>query len=506
MCDWEMANIIFNKRPDLVRFSLSENLGTALHVAVNAKWSKKNVNFVKNLVDIMTVDDLELKNKHSNTAFWEAAAFGDKEVLKILMARNHNLLNIRGSDDGLFPLTASISKRNAKSARYLYSISEKMSDKHWTNRDKDLTLLYCVKSRLFALRLCCMEVQPLQYGGALKLLKIIWGHATRTMDIGEIEDMLRRPSKLLFIATERGITEFVVELLRTYPHLMLDKNDDGLTIFHVAIMHRRLGIYNLLYEVGGSSRSKIVELKDKSDNQMCHLIGKTSKDMAARMSRASLLLQREVLWFNNVGNMVSPYMWEEKNKDGQTALELFLEQTEDQVSKGLIWTKDCMVVATLIITVAFAVAFTVPGGYKGDNGLPFFIHQRALLVFAIADAMSLFSSTTSLLVFLSILTSPRDQHDFVYLLPRKLMIGILTLFISVAAMMVTFSASFFMLYHKGLKWVPILITALATVPVIVYAILQFPLFMDMFRTMYDSHYLFNPKKGMLYNTKAEVNL
>ncbi|KAJ0552960.1 putative PGG domain-containing protein [Helianthus annuus] len=203
--------------------------------------------------------------------------------------------------------------------------------------------------------------------------------------------------------------------------------------------------------------------------------------------------------------MTPAYLREIKNKHRQTPYELFSVENKDLVSKGLDWMKDCMVVATLIVTVAFAAAFTVPGGYKGENGLPFFIHQPTLLVFVIADAISLFSSSTSLLVFLTILISGHGQQDFMYSLPTKLMIGILSLFISVAAMMVTFSASFFVLYHKGLKWVPILIVVFVTVPVIAFAALQFPLLVDMFRSMYDSHYLFNPKKHVLYPKKPKLH-
>ncbi|KAJ0764255.1 putative PGG domain-containing protein [Helianthus annuus] len=262
-------------------------------------------------------------------------------------------------------------------------------------------------------------------------------------------------------------------------------------------------IYNLLYEIGGS-KNDICTFKDKSGNNMLHLVGKTSKEMAAKTSGASLLMQRELLWFKEVEKMMPPYLREAKNKDGQTPYELFSKENQDLVSKGLKWMKDCMVVATLIVTVAFAVAFTVPGGYNQEHGFPIFIHQRIFLVFVIADAVSLFSSSTSLIVFLSILTSRHDQRDFMYSLPKKLMIGILTLFISVAAMMVTFSASFVVLYHNGLKWVPILIAAFATVPVIVFALLQFPLFVDMFRSIYDSHYLFKPKKRILYTTKPRL--
>ncbi|GKD24799.1 ankyrin repeat-containing domain, PGG domain protein [Tanacetum coccineum] len=197
------------------------------------------------------------------------------------------------------------------------------------------------------------------------------------------------------------------------------------------------------------------------------------------------------------------YLTEEKNYEGQTAYELFSKENEDLVSSGLKWMKDCMVVATLIVTVAFAVAFTVPGGYRQETGFPFFIHDTSFLVFVIADAISLFFSTISLLVFLGVLTSRHGQRDFMYSLPRKLMIGLLALFISVSSMMVTFGSSFFVLYNQGLKWVPILIATFAAVPVIVFAVLQFPLLIDMFRSTYDSHYLFNSKKRMLYNIKPK---
>lgn len=207
--------------------------------------------------------------------------------------------------------------------------------------------------------------------------------------------------------------------------------------------------------------------------------------------------------------MIPPTLRARKNNAGQMPYGSFFQNNQDLVSQGLKWTKDGMVVATLIITVAFAVAFTVPGGYNNNYvpggynnnyGLPIFIHERAFLVFVMADAVSLFYSATSLLVFLSILTSRHSPRDFMFSLPSKLMIGQVTLFISVAAMMVTFSATFFVQYHKGLKWVHIFIATFAAMPVIIFAVLQFPLWVDMFSSMYDSHNLFKSKIRMLYNT------
>lgn len=98
-----------------------------------------------------------------------------------------------------------------------------------------------------------MKVQPAaeeEDTDALKLLKIIYSHVTRAMSNIEIKAMFSS-TQILFAAAEMGNTIFIVELLRAYPDLMLFKNGDELTIFHIAVMHRHHGIYNLLYEIGG---------------------------------------------------------------------------------------------------------------------------------------------------------------------------------------------------------------------------------------------------------------
>ncbi|KAF5794737.1 hypothetical protein HanXRQr2_Chr08g0331531 [Helianthus annuus] len=79
---------------------------------------------------------------------------------------------------------------------------------------------------------------------------------------------------------------------------MTDTNEDGLTIFHVAVMHRHQGVYNLLYEIAGSIKDTICEISDNSDyNTLLHLVGKTSKQVATKTHGASLLMQRELLWY-----------------------------------------------------------------------------------------------------------------------------------------------------------------------------------------------------------------
>ncbi|GKE91133.1 ankyrin repeat-containing domain, PGG domain protein [Tanacetum coccineum] len=131
-----------------------------------------------------------------------------------------------------------------------------------------------------------------------------------------------------------------------------------------------------------------------------------------------------------------------------------------------------MVVAALIATIVFAAAFTVPGGYDQDKGLPLFRSKAVFMVFVVADAISLLSSSASILMFLSILTSRYAERDFLESLPKKLMGGLATLFLSITTMTITFGVSFFILYNKGLLWTPILIGVLAVMPVLLYIKLQ----------------------------------
>ena len=200
--------------------------------------------------------------------------------------------------------------------------------------------------------------------------------------------------------------------------------------------------------------------------------------------------------------MIPPCSRVSKNKDGFTPRELFTNEHQDLINQGEKWMKDtasqCMVVATLIATIVFAAAFTVPGGYNQNDGIPMFKRKLSFVAFVVADAISLFLSSASILTFLSILTSRYAERDFVAALPMKLMFGLVTLFLSIGTMMVTFSVSFFVLYHKEMKWIPIFISLFAITPAILYVALQYHLLIDVFRSTYGGKYLFKPEKQVLF--------
>ncbi|GKA54051.1 ankyrin repeat family protein, partial [Tanacetum coccineum] len=55
------------------------------------------------------------------------------------------------------------------------------------------------------------------------------------------------------------------------------------------------------------------------------------------------------------------------------------------------------ITAALIITIVFAAAITVPGGNDDKSGKPIYETKPSFIIFSVADAISLFTATTSLL-------------------------------------------------------------------------------------------------------------
>ena len=170
------------------------------------------------------------------------------------------------------------------------------------------------------------------------------------------------------------------------------------------------------------------------------------------------------------------------NKEGLTPRQLFLKNHEDMMSKGEKWLKDtvssCTVVGALIVTIMFAAAFTVPGGNDQNKGFPIFINEKLFMVFIVSVALSLFSSTTSVLMFLGIFTSRYAEEDFLKSLPTKMIIGLLTLLFSIPAMIVAFSAAL-LLMLRGQSWILLPVIFLASIPVTLFVLMQFPLLVVM---------------------------
>ncbi|KAG6763594.1 hypothetical protein POTOM_031020 [Populus tomentosa] len=289
-------------------------------------------------------------------------------------------------------------------------------------------------------------------------------------------------------AVKNGMVEFIIEVIKACPQLMISVDDEySRNLFMSSIANRQEKVFSLFYGLE-AGRALFVSHGDSSGNTMLHLAAKLSPpSQLARISGAALQMQRELQWYKEVESIVDPRREDYRNKDYQTARELFTSDHKDLLVKGEKWMKraatSCTVVGALIITIMFTAAFTVPGGNVQETGYPVFKDKKSFTVFIVADAVSLFSSSTSVLMFLGILTSRYAEEDFLKSLPTKLIIGLSMLFFSIAAMMVTFCAALIIMLDGRLQ-VIIPIVLLASIPVTLFMWLQFPLLVEIFVSTY----------------------
>jgi len=178
----------------------------------------------------------------------------------------------------------------------------------------------------------------------------------------------------------------------------------------------------------------------------------------------------------------------DKNYKLMTAFELFQEEHKGQLKLAQDWiektSQSCSAVAVLLATVVFAAAYTIPGG-SDDRGFPIFLHNRFFIAFTVLDVTALASSLTSVVMFLSILTTPFECEKFYQNIPRKLIWGFTLLFFSVMTTMLAFSCTLLLVIRLKKQWTTGLMSIAAFLPVSVFAGMQFPLYVAFMTTVKD---------------------
>ncbi|XP_026404493.1 uncharacterized protein LOC113299642 [Papaver somniferum] len=205
----------------------------------------------------------------------------------------------------------------------------------------------------------------------------------------EVIDFLN-DTAIVNTAIEYGITEFVGECLEKFRFVIWYKFG-GETMIQIAIKQRDEKILNLILETSGNDRDDLVSREDVNYNSILHYAANLAPSAKLNLvSGAALQMQREIQWFKGIENIVHPQYKYTRNGDKETAKSVFTGQHKELVEKGEKWMKDtsgsCMVVATLIATVAFAGAFTVPGGNISDTdsliyGVPIFLEKKTFALF-----------------------------------------------------------------------------------------------------------------------------
>ncbi|XP_054800427.1 uncharacterized protein LOC129304700 isoform X2 [Prosopis cineraria] len=530
--DWKEAKHILDQDRSLVRAAITKGWATILHVATGAN----HVHFVEELVKRMLPQDLELQDVNGNTAFCIAAATGNLQIVEIMQRRNESLPTIRGGQ-GTTPLHMAALQGQSQMAWYLYCKSIHVFE----HIDWIVLLFLCVNSGIYDLALKVLEENPnlaferdelnnetvlhilarkplgsscksqryrkrlmkscLRQTQQLQLVKHLWSIFLQ-QDDNKIMDSIRVPSQVIFNAVEVGNFEFLAELISSYPDLIWEVDERNRSIIHAAVLYRYADIFNLIHDIG-PIKDFIACFEDEDKSNLLHMAAKLAPPHRLNLvSGAAFQMTLELLWFEEVKKIMLPSLIEKKNAEGLTPRQLFTKEHEKLLGKAEEWMKktaeSCMLVSTLITTGVFTAAFSIPGGINDSSGNPNYLQKTSFLVFATSDATAMISSSTSILIFLSILISRYAEDDFHKSLPLKLISGLVALFISIVSMMIAFSSAFFIMYYHGLNWVPDFISALAFIPVPLFAFLLFPLWSDIVYSTYFCRNLFRPSKHMLY--------
>ncbi|WVZ21328.1 hypothetical protein V8G54_008650 [Vigna mungo] len=549
--DWAAAKRILQKYDERLKHAaITKGWSTLLHVAAGANHS----HFVKELLDMLQDDHhVSCQDSKGNTAFCFAASSGNMSIANLLLARNQYLPKIRGGG-GHLPIQFAVMQGKCEMTWFLYhnmnreefeepdrkslffssietgnhrfalELAEQWPDLAWArdqNNDTALHILAFNQAPLHSCSHCSDITHPIRINPGMRkhvtfqLVKHLWDNILLKKSISEVILIISEPYQALFDAAETGNFGFLSEVISAHPSLIWEFDNKNHSIIHTAVSHRHANIFNLIHEIESQKDlivTCMVNLSNPSssepvkNNTLLHLAAKLAPPRQLELvSGAALQMCLEIIWFEEVKKIMPPHLIIRKNSDDITARELFTKEHEGLRKEGEEWMKRtsefCMLISTVIATAVFSAAVNIPGGIDDGTKKPNYLNQTSFFIFAISAGAAFISSSTAILIFLSILMSRYAEYDFYKSLPLKLISGLITLFISIACMMVAFASSFFITYSYGSRVIPDSIAILVCPPLFLYIFLQYKLWSDIIYSMINCRNLFRPTKPMIYTIK-----
>ncbi|KAJ9166870.1 hypothetical protein P3X46_021564 [Hevea brasiliensis] len=555
--NWDGLINYYKRCPEHLLSPVNINGDRVFHLALNSKKKKP----FEDLLEIVssrafpenTVRDIILtENEEKNNILHEAAIVGNFEVINFLVDGPYKelvkkLLGLKNVD-GEVPLFTAAAFGRTKIVKFLASQEGQIeiTNKRQTILNKiadDSRTRYVDGKSILQI---AMEGQHFGYPMAGRIweekrkhkfaLQLAQKLIRNTVWVEDFEsDQFNwsriplltsgRPSPL-FIAIKTGIVEIVSEIIDAIPQYYVDlRNNKGQNILHWAVMYRREEIFNLLKDKG-MSWDKMARKIDDDGSNLLHLVADTEHYTGGTKPGPALQLQEELQWFDRVKSVVPSYyplLRAKMSKESQNRLKfarviakeefknpltprMLLELThKTQLQEAQTWIKgtsqSCSTVAALVATVVFAAAYTIPGGVN-ERGFPVFLRAPYFIFFTVMDVIALAFSLTSVVAFLSILTSPFELDDFRRSIPWKLKFGFILLFLSVISAMLAFGATILLVIRSEKEWTTSLISIAAFFPVSVFTILQIHLYRTVIQDAFETVWKILPSFGVFSQSRG----
>ncbi|XP_047162039.1 ankyrin repeat-containing protein ITN1-like [Vigna umbellata] len=283
--------------------------------------------------------------------------------------------------------------------------------------------------------------------------------------------------KLFFMTISNNMFDVAITLFEKHPLALTRARDKEELTSSLHMLARKP------YEV-----LVLLTAVDNEGNNVLHLAALLAPQFKSFSGlSAKFQMDKELSWFKDAERRVPPGLKSMKNKKGKTPVDVFFDE-HNQLSKDIKESakgiaNSGMVVATLVATVAFAAALTVPG----DKNNVWFI------VFIVTNAIALFTSSASILSFLTNFISSRfADTEFVISVHPSLYYGLQLLMISVSTLVYAFIATSFLIFDHTTKWVSYAVTPMGFSPLLVFILFQSKFWDDSYWSKY---YRPDPKLG-----------
>ncbi|KAK6273681.1 hypothetical protein POUND7_010764 [Theobroma cacao] len=321
--DRESARRIFDSNPNAIAAGIMEGLSTALHIAVG---TGKNIDFVRNLIDLKPVEALELTNDSNSTSLTVAAMVGNLEVARLLVERNPNLPYIRDNNE-VVPLHRAVQYGHKNLVSFLLGVTRNEIEPAYPSPYADESGLMLQLLLVFPSIWRTCPTTPLKEITQLTVPKVGFFRSYRVTQAAAP------------FACKLWNSRSYRRDLRVNAPCTINCDPEKRDAIRGAVVHHHENVFNLLCNMSGHMHY-VVQSTDIFANNNLQLAGKLAPP------------EREVEKF------VKPGFRNALNGERKTPAMVFTEEHKELLKEGEQWLKDtansCTVVAALIATVVFA--------------------------------------------------------------------------------------------------------------------------------------------------------